>query len=141
MHRRVIVGNIAPRGSWGPQNMLAYIRRHGFFDADVVVVMLSSHDYADVMGFTSGLGTDPDFPIRKPRLALREIATRYLPRYLAIRHQANAPIPPPPTTAPAEVTDATMSALRQLLHEARNSSARTVILAQHWERPELGGRS
>ncbi|HEX2973620.1 MAG TPA: hypothetical protein VHP11_14895, partial [Tepidisphaeraceae bacterium] len=46
LHRPVYVGNISA-GSWGPPNMLAYARRFGWFDADVVVIVLSSDDYCD----------------------------------------------------------------------------------------------
>lgn len=41
-----IVGN-ASAGSWGPQNMLGYVRRFGLLDANVVAIVVSSHDAAD----------------------------------------------------------------------------------------------
>lgn len=138
LNRPVVVGNMAA-GSWGPDNMLAYVRRFGLFDADVVVVVLSSHDYADRMTF-SGFQNDPDFPVRKPRLALWQIATRYLPRFLAIRREVSHVAPPNgATTAPAEDVRVCMDALRDLIDEAHRSGASRVILAQHWELPEVEG--
>lgn len=44
------VGNVSA-GSWGPQNMLAYAKRYGFFGARVVVIVLSTHDYLDAPTF------------------------------------------------------------------------------------------
>jgi hypothetical protein len=138
LKRPVVVGNISA-GSWGPDNMDAYARRYGVFDADVVVIVVSSHDASDAMTFTPIVGLDPDFPARKPRLALWEIATRYLPRFLAIRHQANSAPEPHPTTEPADKVEAAMSGLRHLIESARRSGAR-VIVAQHFERTELDGK-
>jgi hypothetical protein len=41
-----VVGNVSA-GSWGPQNMLGYVRRFGLLDADAVVIVVSSHDAFD----------------------------------------------------------------------------------------------
>ena len=41
LDRPVLVANIAA-GSWGPPNILAYLRRFGLFDADVVVIVLTA---------------------------------------------------------------------------------------------------
>jgi hypothetical protein len=73
------VANISA-GSWGPANLLAYSKRFGWFKADVAVFVFSSHDIGDVPSFTGDLGED--FPLTTPPLALWELATRYLPRYL-----------------------------------------------------------
>src|SRR5680860_1531138 len=43
-HENVVVGNISA-GSWGPGNWLAYAREYGFFDTDIVAIVVSSHDY------------------------------------------------------------------------------------------------
>ena len=43
LHRRVLVGN-ASAGGWGPPNELGYVQEFGFLDADVVVLVVSSHD-------------------------------------------------------------------------------------------------
>lgn len=75
----VTVGNVSA-GSWGPGNWLAYVREFGFFEADVVVLLVSSQDIADNPTFAPLYpNTHPD---QKPISALIERATRYLPRYL-----------------------------------------------------------
>ena len=76
---KVVVGNVSA-GSWGPGNWLAYSQAYGFFEADVVVLVASSHDVTDNPTFAP---LDPNtHPTKKPLLALTEGLTRYLPRYL-----------------------------------------------------------
>ena len=60
MRRHVVVGNISA-GSWGIPNYLAYEQANGFFDADVVVLVFSSHDLYDVPTF------EPLSPIYQPQ--------------------------------------------------------------------------
>lgn len=81
------VGNVSA-GSWGPANLAAYLRRFGTFDADVIFVVLSSHDLNDVPTFEKDLGSD--FPEVRPTLALQEAWERYLPRYLPFLREAQA---------------------------------------------------
>lgn len=76
--RPVTVGNISA-GSWGPGNWLAYAQRFGFFEADLVVLVVGSGDHADNPGFAP---LDADHPTEAPTLALQEAVQRYLPRYL-----------------------------------------------------------
>ncbi len=45
--RPVTVANIAS-SSWGPPNILAYLKRFGVFDADIAILVISSHDIIDV---------------------------------------------------------------------------------------------
>ncbi len=60
MRRQAVVGNISA-GSWGVPNYLAYEKEYGFFDADVVVLVFSSHDLYDVPTF------EPLSPIYQPQ--------------------------------------------------------------------------
>ena len=79
LKRPVIVGNISA-GSWGPGNWLAYGKEYGFFDADCVILVISSHDAEDNPTFEP---LNPNtHPTEKPLLALSEAVFRYLPRYL-----------------------------------------------------------
>jgi lysophospholipase L1-like esterase len=137
LKRPVVVGNMSA-GSWGPENMLAYVRRFGFFEADVMVVVVSSNDYCDRMVFQTPFDTDPNFPTRKPKLALWQIATRYLPRYVAIKRQSSELETPGAPTAPPDDVRVCLAALRELLELSKKNAPR-VILAQHWGKPELDG--
>jgi lysophospholipase L1-like esterase len=131
LHRRVTVGNVSA-GSWGPPNMLAYIRRFGIFDADVVVLVLSTHDAIDLPTFAPIVGVDPDFPDRKPLLAIDELLFRYAPRCLGLHS--------PPTPAPSDEHAALRECLAAecgILQAARAAGA-VAIVAQHLERSEIG---
>lgn len=78
LERPVTVGNISA-GSWGPGNWRAYAERFGFFDADMVVLVVGSGDHADNPVFAP---LDADHPSQAPTLAVQEAVLRYLPRYL-----------------------------------------------------------
>jgi lysophospholipase L1-like esterase len=115
----VTVGNVSA-GSWGPGNWLAYAREYGFFDADAVVLVISSHDATDNPTFAP---LDPNkYPTRRPVSALAEAVRRYL-------------------SAPAAVSIATdveqgSRDLNAFLRLAQQH-AKTVLVLQHLEKPEL----
>ncbi|MDB5321808.1 MAG: hypothetical protein JWN40_3439 [Phycisphaerales bacterium] len=134
LKRPVIVGNISA-GSWGPPNELAYLKRYGLFDADVVVIVLSSHDYADVPTFEPLVGVSASYPNHKPLLALWDGFQRYLLPRLQRTTASNEGWAP--TTGPAKAADieACMTALRDMIEMVRANGAK-VIVAQHLERTE-----
>jgi hypothetical protein len=117
--------------------LLAYVKRFGFFDADVVVIVLSSHDYADVPTFEPVVGVDLNYPDRKPLLAIQEAWTRYLwPRIAgAARSDASLPSEKPPQ--PQEIQQS-LDAVREMIRLGKSSGA-TVIVAQHFDPTELAG--
>ena len=78
LQRKVIVGN-ASEGGWGPVNELGWVRKYGFLNSDLLVLVLSSHDWDNMPDMPVGMVTFPD---RKPLFALQEVALRYLPRLL-----------------------------------------------------------
>lgn len=131
----VIVGNISA-GSWGPGNWLAYAREYGFFDADAVLLVISSHDYGDNPTFAA---LQPQtHPTRQPVSALLEGVMRYLPRYLPKTPAAADPVEtsglaPEPTSADIEKG---LADLRAFLTLAK-AQAKTVIVLQHPERAEI----
>jgi len=131
----VIVGNISA-GSWGPGNWLAYSKAYGFFDADVIALVISSHDYADNPTF---LALDErTHPTVRPASALLEGIERYLPRYLPQMSMTNS----------TEETDRFSSMpnerdiqkglrdLNEFLVIAKKHSD-TIFVFQHWERSEI----
>lgn len=136
--RPVWIGNVSA-GSWGPGNLLAYAERFGWFDADVVVFLLSSHDLGDIPSFPPDLG--PDFPLEKPLLASWEAAARYLPRYIPLLRSRNA------AANLESLSSAELEArlvegrglLRELLETAYDSVPAIAIL-HHSEQVERKGR-
>jgi hypothetical protein len=129
--RPVVVGNISA-GSWGPPNMLAYARRFGLFQADVVAVVVSSHDYADAPTFEPTVGVNPDFPSHRPWCATWEAITRYLPRHVPLLAGKTPPVPLPTQ----KDIDESLGALGDLIRLAQQNGAK-VVLGQHLEVGEL----
>lgn len=135
--RKVIVGNISA-GSWGPGNWLAYAREFGFFDADVVAVVVSSHDAEDSPTFAP-LDTNLQ-PQRAPLFALSEAVSRYLPRYLPMRRQE---IQDEKSVSARRRLQTSISAQRQALSDLRDflelakNEVPRVLVFQYPERGEL----
>jgi lysophospholipase L1-like esterase len=133
----VVVANASAKG-WGPPDELAYLERFGTLDADIIILELSSHDYEDAPTFIPVVGVSPDYPDKRPRLALADLFGSYfLPRYL---HSGVNP-------ADADKTSRTHSerniaecrnAERDLFRFARAHHAK-VALIQHLSLPELTG--
>jgi lysophospholipase L1-like esterase len=126
--RPVVVGNISA-DSWGPPNFHAYLRRFGLFEADVVVVVVNSSDYADAPTFAP-LGAER--PRRKPLLAIQELYVRYVLRYIRERREP----PEDHQEASAEDVKACLNALREIVRLVRAGGA-SLVLAQHLKKSEL----
>lgn len=134
LQKEVIVGNVSA-GSWGPGNWLAYAKEYGFFDADVVILVLSSHDLADNPEFAE---LNPNtHPAERPISALLEGITRYLPRYIPLfKKDAGEFVPP-------VISDAALSRgmqdLKEFLILAKQATLKVYIL-HHLERDELSSK-
>lgn len=80
--RRIRVLNVAA-GSWGPDNVAAYLKKNGLFNANLLCLVASSHDYHDHMDFQDVVGNDVNYPSQQYNFALEELWDRYLyPRYV-----------------------------------------------------------
>lgn len=130
--RPVRVGNVGA-GSWGPPNLLAYVDRFGFFDADVVILVLSSHDADDAP--TKGPPNPTQYPTENPTWALEEFVFRYARAFLP----AEAP-PAAPAEDRSGTTEQSLRSLAALLERAKHHGARVVVL-QHWGRGEVAANA
>lgn len=131
----VIVGNISA-GSWGPGNWLAYAQEYGFFDADKIILVISSHDYADSPNYTP---LNPNtHPQTKPILALQEFFNRYITRYLPkFPFKTNQSIAETSKIIPAtHANNQGLSDLKEFLLMAKSTNA-DVYLIQYWDRHEI----
>ncbi|TDB64494.1 hypothetical protein [Arundinibacter roseus] len=101
LDRRVRVLNIAA-GSWGPDNVAAYLKKYGLFNADLICLVASSHDAHDNMDHAYQLvGVDPNLPDKQFDWAWHELWVRYLyPRY--IKEYTEGDIYFAPKAAPAQ---------------------------------------
>ncbi len=131
----VVVGNISA-DSWGPGNWLAYAEEFGFFSADIVVLVLSSHDYADNPTYKP---INPrNYPMKQPVSAMyygiRKYLSQYLPGLSGAKNQARK-FDPYQEASPDRVERA-LADLESFLKAAQRS-ADYVLVVQHFELPEL----
>jgi hypothetical protein len=148
---RILADGLAPSGatvcnisagSWGPQNLLGYVREFGLFDADAVVIVVSSHDAFDEVTAWPARSGDESPTYRTAlgeawdRLSPR-VRARFLPAASAASPAARPDDPPPnPRGNPAPC----LAAFGELLDRIRSSGI-TPIVAFHFERPELDATS
>jgi hypothetical protein len=76
LKKRVRVLNISA-GSWGPDNIAAYLKKFGLFNAKLICLVTSSHDAHDIMAHESQVGIDPNMPDKQYKVALLELWDRY----------------------------------------------------------------
>lgn len=135
MQRPVVVGNISA-GGWGPLNEWPYVRKFGLFDADVVAIVLSSHDASSAFQGTNIAGADADFPDHKPWSATWEAVSRYLPRYLPVFGKVKDSEGYQEPTRDARVERACQDAIREIKLAADRIGAKTAVIL-HWTQTEL----
>jgi hypothetical protein len=137
--RPLVVGNASAK-SWGPPNELAYLERFGTLDSDIVVLELSSHDYADSPTFFPVVGIAAEYPGTKPRSALADLFKTYiLPRFFGYGSTPEGIDKTLGNNTPSEADIAMCrDAERAFFRLARRQHAR-VALVQHLTLPELTG--
>ncbi|SHI13589.1 GDSL-type esterase/lipase family protein [Desulfofustis glycolicus] len=133
--KQVVVGNVSA-GSWGPGNWLSYAKEYGFFDADVVILLISSHDFADNPTFQPL--DKSTHPTSRPTLAVIEGITRYLPRYFQQFKQSDNSndIGPLLGNDFQNRSDIGLENLKEFLLLAQDKS-QFVLVFQYWEKEEV----
>lgn len=137
------IGNISA-GSWGPANIHAYIKKFGWFNADVAIFVFSTHDLLDLPEFRSSYGDD--FPTSSPISALWEGVTRYLPRYVPSIKAVLGNTIGEPTVRYSDTERITFGAeqLRSLLTDAKSNVQKVIVLVhpteQELNQPNSTGR-
>jgi len=119
-------------GSWGPQNWVAYANKYGFFNAEQIILLLSSHDYGDKPTFDP---LNPNtHPTEKPFSAFYELLTRYVPRYIPVfKGQSSSRSKSEPTS---EEIESAMANLKLFLSEAKSVTPYITVI-QNIEQTEL----
>jgi fucose 4-O-acetylase-like acetyltransferase len=65
-------------GSWGPDNCYAYLKEYGDFGANLIFLVVSSHDAYDTMDFGKVVDVHPSYPSKQYKSAIYELFDRYL---------------------------------------------------------------
>lgn len=68
----------AAANSWGPRNELAYLKRFGLFESQVLILVINTDDLFAIAPNASVVGVDRNYPDRKPLLALTEVYQRFV---------------------------------------------------------------
>ncbi len=88
VHQPVEVLN-ASAGAWAIDNELSYVRSRGFFNADIVLLVLNSGDLAQPRSTIADVGDG--LPVARPATAMGELWMRYLrPRLFHSRRHIDA---------------------------------------------------
>ena len=129
--------------SWGPPNLLAYVKRFGTFDCDTAVIVMNSWDYGDVPSFAP---LSPEMPTTAPALALTEITRNYGPRYAPFVF--GKPNWGPETIAAAGINEAdpgeklgeeSLVALRELVELLRSKGIKVAAVLHPFRRELTSG--
>ena len=135
LDKNIVVGNISA-GSWGPGNWLAYAKEYGFFDADIIILVISSHDYIDNPTFQP---LDKNtHPTKQPVSALLEGIERYLPRYFPQIPTKNIATENHQYVPEETEVQKGLGDLKNFLELAKNNS-NNVFVFQHYEKSEIEG--
>jgi hypothetical protein len=130
----IVVGNASAK-SWGPPNELEYLRRYGTLDSDVVILELSSHDYADAPTFEPLVGMSPEYPAESPFFALSDLLSSYVVPRLRFDRAPSSSSATSQEPSRAAIT-ACLAAERDFFRLARSGGAVTVLV-QHWTKSEI----
>lgn len=96
----------ASANSWGPRNELAYLRRFGHFQADLVVLLINTDDLFGAPPNSLPIGRKVTYPDRKPMSAIIEFVQRqFFPE---------PEFAPPPETEPLGVEAANRMAIGEI---------------------------
>lgn len=76
-NNNVVFTNISA-ASWGPDNCFAYLKKNGDFNANHILLVVSSHDAYDNMNFEKVVGIHKSYPDTQYYLAIIELFDRYL---------------------------------------------------------------
>lgn len=76
----------ASANGWSPRNLLAYVQKFGFFQSDILVLLLNTDDLFGTAPTSIPVGSDDVqgdryYPRRKPALAIAEAAVRLFVPY------------------------------------------------------------
>lgn len=116
----------ASANSWSPRNELAYLKRFGSFEAQTVVLVINTDDLFGTAPYSVVVGRSPNYPDRKPLLALTEALHHYLLKAKLLKPR---PIPELATiqAEPGDRVGANLIAIQQIRDFVESNSARFIL--------------
>lgn len=81
-------------GSWGPDNAFLWMKTHGDFNAKIIVLLFSSHDWSDHMTFRNVVSNTPFYPAHNPKIAIFDALSWVYSRYFGKVEWDELPILP-----------------------------------------------
>ena len=125
------IGNISA-GSWGPGNWLAHVTERGIYGADVVILVISSHDWIDNPTYQS-IKNNIYMPTKQPNFASEELIKRYIfPKIKKILQPRNNSKNIPISTE----NNKGLEDLGKFINLVREKGAEIVVV-QFWDREEF----
>jgi hypothetical protein len=121
----------ASANSWGPPNQEAFVKASGTFDADIAILVLSSHDLVDVPNNTAAAQAGSGNTFNRPLCALTEVAG------MAWARLVPTAMPSPPSEDDPSRIAQSLTSLRELLTRL-SAGVPHVAVALHWDREEQG---
>lgn len=118
----------ASAGSWGIGNQLGYLRKFGFFDSDILILQIGTHDLVQPKSSSDRVGRDPNYPNRLPLLATQELCQRYLIPRVQRRLGLNASGEIPTTTELEAQFRQNMTYFQEIIALARRQSLPVYVL-------------
>jgi hypothetical protein len=73
--------------NWGPDNYYAYLEEYGDFDADMIFLVVSSHDAYDNMDFSKVVDVHPHYPSKQSLSAIYEMVEYFILRVFAKQYE------------------------------------------------------
>ncbi len=67
----------ASANSWGPRNQLAYLKKFGTLESQIVMLVINTDDLFGTQPNSLQVGKDRSYPDKKPLLAVMELITRF----------------------------------------------------------------
>lgn len=130
LRRQAVVGNISAP-SWGVPNCLAYEQAYGFFDADVVVLVFSSHDLYDVPTF------EPLSPIYQPQTRFHVVLPFGIQKLFGwLKHNGLQPLHDTPDKNLKPLEAICLKALEDLYQDLQKQAI-SLLLVLHYQQDEL----
>lgn len=109
----------ASASSWGPPNHIAYLRKFGDFQSQVLLLVLNTDDLFTKPPSSRLVGRDPSYPDHRPQFAVLELLRRYL--------LPPSPVPAPPA-APPDLVGFNLAALQEIWKVATANHQKLIVV-------------